>query len=647
ISAMEVTAGKFGPEKLLIIFLYAGLLLPGVQCLLYPRESESREMKDLNGMWDFRIDSSASRREGLDRKWFSSKLSHTGPVMSMPVPSSYNDITVDKSIRDFVGWAWYDREFFVSADWQNKRIMMRFDSAHYFSMVWINGQELVSHNGGHLPFEAEVNKLVNFNEVNYVTIAINNTLTPTTLPPGTIQYKTDTKRYPPGYFVQNLQMDFFNYAGIHRSVRLYTTPKSYLSDVTITTNFSGTEGLVNYALKVNGTQSPSATYRVVVIDKAGKEYGPAVKPSDIIHIQNVHLWWPYTMNSEDPAYMYTLKITVTTADGTDVYRQPFGVRTVKTTNSTFLINNKAFYCHGAAKHEDSDIRGKGLDFPLIARDFVMMKWLGINCFRTSHYPYAEEILDQADQQGIVVIDESPGVGIKFPDNMGNISVAHHMEVMGEMYARDKNRPAVVMWSVANEPASSLPEADHYFKSVIGHIRQLDPTRPVTFVSGGGGWNTDRAAQYVDVLCINHYYGWYSDTGVTGVIQRQLTEDLTNWNKRFNKPVIITEYGADTIAGLHRVPSFIFTEEYQVDFMREYHAVFDKLRTQFFVGEMVWNFADFMTIEQITRVVGNKKGLLNRQREPKMAAHFIRDRYLSLANGLDPASCNKNGWKWLP
>merc|ERR1719483_754652 len=121
-------------------------------------------------------------------------------------------------------------------------------------------------------------------------------------------------------------------------------------------------------------------------------------------------------------YQYTLEVKV----NGDVYRQPFGIRTVKITPNDILINSKPFYCHGVAKHEDSDLRGKGLDYTLIVKDFNMLRWLGVNCIRTSHYPYAEEILEMCDRQGIAVINESPGVGIH-EGNFGPVSLAHHIE----------------------------------------------------------------------------------------------------------------------------------------------------------------------------------------------------------------------------
>ncbi|CAC5379998.1 uidA [Mytilus coruscus] len=165
------------------------------------------------------------------------------------------------------------------------------------------------------------------------------------------------------------------------------------------------------------------------------------------------------------AYMYVLKVTVkdSTSASTDIYRQPFGFRTVNKTNTQLLINNKPFYCHGVAKHEDYDLRGKGLDMVSVAKDFNILKWLGVNCFRTSHYPYAEEIMDQADQQGIVVIDESPAIGLLHANNYGNQTLTLHLQAMRELVSRDKNRPAVLAWSLANEPNSRFEMSGPYFQ----------------------------------------------------------------------------------------------------------------------------------------------------------------------------------------
>ncbi|XP_073257738.1 beta-glucuronidase-like [Porites lutea] len=607
--------------------------LPG---MLFPRDSESRQVKDLSGFWNFRADMSANRNAGFEQQWYAKPLWETGEVIHMPVPSSYNDITQERNLRDFIGWVWYDKEVFAPKAWKSDliRVVLRFESAHYNTVVWLNGKEVMTHSGGHLPFEADVTSLLSYDKVNRITAAVNNTLTPSTLPPGTIKYLTGD-RYPPGYFVQEFTFDFFNYAGIHRPVKLYTTPAVYLSDITITTSHSNEEGVVNFHSMVSSSAGPvNVSMKYEIIDKAGTMVASAEGPDMFdgkLMVKNPELWWPVGM-SDQPAYLYSLKVTTQSVSpaSEDVYRLPVGIRTVEVKGTKFLINNEPFYFKGFGKHEDADIRGKGMDYAIIAKDFNLIKWLGANCFRTSHYPYADEIMDMADQQGIVVIDESPGVGIN-RENLMNATLHHHLDVMAELVRRDKNRPSVVMWSVANEPASYSSKATSYFQSVIEFTRILDATRPVTFVTSASA-ATDKAVQFVDVILCNRYYAWYQDCGQTQLISLQLEGELRNWFDKFHKPVIQSEYGADTVAGLHTDPPFVFTEDYQVETIQQYFPVFDKLRKEFFVGELIWNFADFMTKQQITRVVGNKKGILTRQRQPKAAARVLRQRYLNISMG---------------
>ncbi|KAM4546861.1 beta-glucuronidase [Fundulus diaphanus] len=603
--------------------------------MLFPRESSSREVKALNGLWAFRADRSPSRNQGFARAWYKSRLAETGPVIDMPVPASYNDITQDPTLRDFIGWVWYEREVTVPVRWitDGQRVVLRVGSAHYYSVVWVNGVKVTEHEGGHLPFEAEIGTLLREDPTMpcRITIAVNNTLTLQTLPPGTIQYMNDRTRYPDGFFVQNINFDFFNYAGIHRPVLLYTTPKAYVDDITVVTDFLDNTGLVKYNVSVQGASS--ATVKVTLMDKGGHCVASSTEPSGVLRVVDVSLWWPYLMH-ESPGYLYSLEVRLMAADESstyeDVYDLPVGIRTVNVTSTQFLINNKPFYFHGVNKHEDADIRGKGLDWPLVVKDFNLIKWLGANSFRTSHYPYAEEILQMCDRHGIVVIDESPGVGIKDIRSFGNASLTHHQAVMDELVRRDKNHPSVVMWSVANEPASEMNPAEYYFKTLITHTKALDPTRPVTYVTCSN-YARDKGAPFVDVICINSYFSWYHDQGHLEVIPLQLNTQFEDWYGKYKKPIIQSEYGADAVAGLHNDPPVMFTEEYQKEVLQNYHSVFDQKRKKYVIGELIWNFADFMTTQGILRVVGNKKGIFTRQRQPKAAAFILKERYWRLAN----------------
>ncbi|XP_026037878.1 beta-glucuronidase [Astatotilapia calliptera] len=628
--------GSFSVLRVLWLLSVFGTVLPLDGGMLFPQESSFREVKELNGLWDFRADGSPNRNEGFEKAWYKRRLTETGPVIEMPVPASYNDITQDPTLRDFIGWVWYEREVFVPARWisdEGTRVVLRVGSAHYYSIVWVNGEKVTEHEGGHLPFEAEISSLIRKEPTKpcRITIAVNNTLTLETLPPGTIQYMNDSSRYPDGFFVQNIDFDFFNYAGIHRSVLLYTTPKVHVDDISVETNFMDNTGLVRYKVSVQG--GFNNTLNITLMDKDGHFVASSTGSSGGLKVVDVKLWWPYLMH-ENPGYLYSMKVHLIAVSETstyeDEYTLPVGIRTINVTNTQFLINNKPFYFHGVNKHEDSDIRGRGFDWPLIVKDFNLMKWLGVNSFRTSHYPYAEEILQMCDRHGIVVIDECPGVGIKDIRSFRNASLSHHLVVMDELVRRDKNHPSVVMWSVANEPASEMPPAEFYFKTLIEHTKALDQTRPVTYVTIAAA-DMDKGGPYVDVVCANSYFAWYFDQGRLDIIPLQLSTHFENWYRKYQRPIIQSEYGADAVPGLHMDPPMMFTEEYQNALLQSYHDVFDQKRNQYFVGELIWNFADFMTSQGIYRVVGNKKGIFTRQRQPKAAAFLLRKRYWRLAN----------------
>lgn len=612
--------------------------LPG---LLYPRESPARDRQELNGVWNFRTSPVDDPDAGFRDEWFLQPLDQSGPVISMPVPSSFNDITQEASIRDFVGWVWYEREFFVSNLWnQSRRHVLYFGSADYEAIVWLNGVNVVNHSIGHLPFEAEVSGVLKYGLLNRLTVALSNRLTEDTVPQGFTKFFNDSERYPPGYFEVSYNFDFMNYGGLHRPVLLYTTPMTYIEDVTLITQIeNGTTGIVQYEVSYasGAAEDCSATSPICYVDVYDKNrvlVGQSKGLNGTITIPDAHLWWPYLMDPL-PGYLYMAMIRLKTPTSEDVYLQPFGIRTVRWTNSTFLINEKPFYFRGFGRHEDSDIRGKGLDMATVLKDFNLIRWVGANSFRTSHYPYADEIMNRADVEGIVIIDESPACTI---DLFGDVLQANHRRAMAEMIRRDKNHPSVVMWSLANEPRSADNRSEEYFRKVSAYTRSVDPSgRPLT-IAIAAPVDTDLSAQYLDVVSVNRYYGWYENTGHLELIQRQMDTEYTAWNAKHDKPILTTEYGADSVVGIHTDPPFVFTEDYQAALLYENFRAFDKLGEKgFFIGEMVWNFADFMTPQLPTRVTGNRKGIFTRQRQPKMAAYFIRSRYWSLAVKLDNMS----------
>jgi beta-glucuronidase len=335
----------------------------------------------------------------------------------------------------------------------------------------------------------------------------------------------------------------------------------------------------------------------------------------------------------------------------DSYPVAVGVRTVEVRGHEFLINGEPFYFTGFGKHEDTAVRGKGHDDAYLVHDFQLMEWSGANSFRTSHYPYAEEVLDFADRHGIVVVDETAAVGLNmgvvggmtgtppFPtfseQYAGAATQAAHAEHLRALIMRDKNHASVVMWCIANEPASNEEGALEYFTPLVELARELDPTRPLTYAMVMfATFKNDRIIELFDVVSLNRYYGWYIATGDLATAETYLHGDIQGWIDRTGKPIMMTEYGADTQPGVHSVWDQAWTEEYQVDYLAMNHRVFDRFPQ--FIGEQVWNFADFATSNGIHRVEGNKKGVFTRDRKPKAAAWALRARWRGL-DGRKPGS----------
>ncbi len=579
--------------------------------MLFPVENEIRQVKYLNGVWKFRKE--GRMRQGFDEKWYDRPLTDW---MEMPVPASYNDITTDKSLRDHVGWVWYEREFAIPRDWKNKRMVLRFGSVTHHAVVYINGKEVATHKGGFLPFEVELNTYVDAG-TNRLTVAVSNMLDFTCLPYGVLE-DADPAYFPAGEKRQKYQFDFFNYSGIHRPVRIYTTPDTYIKDITVKTDICGADGIVDYSVVLEGGAD---NCDIALIDEDGVTVARAQGTEGRLHVPNAKLW------EVRAAYLYQLDICT----GEDHYTLPIGIRTVKTTKTQLLINDKPVYLKGFGKHEDSDIKGKGLDEAVNARDFELLKWIGANSFRTSHYPYSEELMQMADRQGFLVIDEVPAVGMNFwqktpvfeEGHADHKTLAHHKDMLSALYERDKNHPCVIMWSVSNEAQTQDPNALAYFTEAVAHMRALDDTRPLINVTDNVS-ERDTVGHLFDVVGLNRYYSWYFDLANLESIYPRLTREFRAWHDKIGKPIMMTEYGADTIAGNHKLPETIFSEEYQVEYYKENHRALDDC--EFVIGEHPWAYADFMTSEGLKRFDGNKKGIFTRQRQPKSAAFVLRERW---------------------
>ncbi|KAF3804368.1 Beta-glucuronidase [Colletotrichum gloeosporioides] len=598
--------------------------------MLKPQANSTRELVSLDGIWNFAIADSVDIE--TDAPWAKTIPS----TLQVPVPASYNDIFVDEKIRSHVGWVYYQRQVTVPRSWAAQRYLLRFDAATHHGRVYVDEKLVADHPGGYTPFEADITDVVKPGQKFRLTVAVSNELTWETIPPGRIETLANGKRK------QHYQHDFFNYAGLARSVYLYSVPQNRIQDITVVTEIGdNSQGVVNFEIETTHPVTNDVV-EILVFDEQGSLVASANTSKGRIEIESAHLWQP------GAAYLYQLHARILSVPGSadvlDTYELSFGIRTIKVEGNRFLINGNPFYFTGFGKHEDSPIRGKGFDPAYMIHDFNLMSWMGANSFRTSHYPYAEEVLDYADRHGIVVINETAAVGLNLgiiagmfglkppptfcPEACSDKTQAAHEQALRELVARDKNHPSVVMWTVTNEPASAEPGAREYLEPLVSLTRKLDPTRPVCFANMGfATFEKDRVTDLFDVICLNRYYGWYSQTGDLEAAEKVLEDDLLGWQGKYGKPIIMTEYGAEALSGLHSVTDLPWSEEYQARFLEMFHRVFDRVDSV--VGEHVWNFADFHTTSGIHRVDGNKKGVFTRDRKPKSSVHVLKKRWTEM------------------
>lgn len=577
--------------------------------MLYPQSNPFRQSVDLSGFWDLCFDSE-NNGEAQGRPL---GFNDGRPAA---VPASWNEQFEDN--RDCMGPAWYQTHFDLPFGWDLslQRAWLRFNSVNYLAEVWLNGECIGAHEGGHLPFEFDVTNALR-KEDNLLVVRVDGLLAPDRVPPGNVP--TDSRDIFANY-VQNLPQaafDFFPYCGIHRPVLLYTTAQGALTDLTVVTEIEGEMGRVRVSMERAGEGMVGARLAL-------KGHGADIRAETNLKtattveldVPNAALWAPGS------PCLYDLTVELT-RDGAvyDRYSLPVGIRTIKVVGDALLLNGQPVYLKGFGRHEDFAVVGRGLLPAAIIKDYAIMDWVGSNSFRTTHYPYSEQMMDMADRLGFLVIDEIPAVGLFFAEEGLERRLDLCRQYLRELVGRDKNHPSVILWSLANEPHSNRPAAKAFFRDLYDLTRSLDATRPATVISYVG--MREEAFEFCDVLGLNRYYGWYSESGRIEAGCAKLSEELDALYERYHKPLILTEFGADTVAGHHATQPEMFSEEFQAEMLEAYIRV---LRSKpYVVGEHVWNLCDFKTSQSAVRVNGmNLKGVFTRDRRPKLAAYRLRE-----------------------
>jgi len=511
----------------------------------------------------------------------------------LDVPGDWN--TQRESLFLYEGTIWYRKTF----DYPSKagtRLFLYFGAANYEAIVYLNGEKLGSHTGGYTPFAFEITGKTR-QKGNSVVV------------------KVDDKRHREA--VPTVNTDWWNYGGLTRGVSLVEVPETFVEDYMVQLKKGSTDTIAGW-VKLNG---PRTRQQVAIrIPEAGVSVTVAADANGYAALSvpaKLTLWSP-----ENPK-LYE----VTIASDTDSVCDRIGFRTIETRGTDILLNGKSVFLRGVSIHEEAPFRTGRAYSPEDARTLLgWAKEMGCNFVRLAHYPHNENMVREADRLGLMVWSETPVYWTILWENPETFANASNQ--LAESIARDKNRASIVLWSVANEtPVGEARTA--FLKKLAAQVRALDPTRLVTAAllhhndGGAAEGNTDLLddplGADLDVLGCNEYLGWYD-----GLPDKA---DHIDYKTIYTKPLIMSEFGADALYGLHGDPLTRWTEEYQENVYR--HQVGMLNRIPFLRGTSPWVLMDFRSPRRTLPDIQdffNRKGLVSVRGGKKKAFYVMQEFY---------------------
>jgi beta-glucuronidase len=511
------------------------------------------------------------------------------------VPGDWN--TQRPELLFYEGSIWYKKDFDYSRK-PGRRLFVWFGAANYRAMVFLNGTNLGEHVGGFTPFQFEITGLVR-DKGNFLIV------------------KVDNQRQRTG--VPTLMTDWWNYGGLTRAVKLVDVPDTFVEDYFVQLK-KGSQSRIAASVRLNG---PRKQQRLTIrIPEAGVSKTVMSDPNGDARLDldaRLTLW--------SPEHPKLYEVTIETE--TDRVTERIGFRSIEVSGKTILLNGEPLHLRGVSIHAEAPIHSGRLFSEADAT--TLLQWakdLDCNFIRLPHYPHDEVMSRMADQMGLLVWSEIPvywTIAWENPDTLRNAR-----QQLLDMISRDKNRSSVILWSVANETPASEPRL-RFLGALAETAHQADPTRLVTAalethrIDPHTIMVDDPLGQYLDVVSCNEYIGWYD-----GPPERI---DQTEWKIAYNKPFLISEFGADAQAGRHGDSGTVWTEEFQADIYRRQIAMFQRIPS--LSGTIAWVLVDFRSPRRPLSGIQdffNRKGLYSDRGERKAAFYVFRDYYRSLAAG---------------
>jgi len=587
--------------KIILVFFHLfPFLLFGQSAMIH---IEGRQRTSLNGLWDVIIDpfdagSGDWAAYYKDRK----PLANTDFVESsfegglqLYVPGDFNSQLPE--LNYYESSIWYKRTFKIQTT-DNNRFFIHFAAVNYKAEVYLNGLKIGEHEGGFTPFQFEITDHLRKGE-------------------NSIIVKANNQRIKDG--IPGLGFDWFNYGGITRDVDLVQTPKTYIRD---------------YFIQLSQQDE-------TIIDGYVSLDGPSKEQDIEINIPELHVNFKTRTDKEGKAILrFPLrKKTLWTPENpklyevhvsaeTDHLKEQIGFRTIKVAGTNILLNGKSIFLKGINIHEEVPQRRSRA---YSESDYKMLldwaKELGCNYVRLVHYPHHEKMVKMAEKMGLMVWEELPIYqGIDFTDPR----MKNKMNFMlKEMVARDKNRAAVIIWSLSNETYSSAAR-DSSLTALYHLTKSFDNTRLVTSAfnnmhfKGNKAYIEDKVNGVMDIMAINQYLGWYKTWPET--------DQEIEWISKFNKPLIFSEFGGEAVFGNNKAPkrASSWSEDYLLDIYKRQFNMFKNIA--FLRGVTPWLLVDFRSpgrAHPIYQKGWNRKGLLSERGEKKKAWYLVAEYFKNM------------------
>jgi len=562
-----------------------------------------RQSMSLNGKWNYIVDPFDNgyydyRLRPMTRGGFFENKKPSSPQElveynfdtspQMDIPSDWN--TQDEQLFFYEGSIWFKRSFTYHKE-PGQRSILYFGAVNYLAMVWVNGEKVGEHVGGFTPFNFDVTDALKEGE-NFVVVRVNN------------QRHQDN--------VPTLNFDWWNYGGITRDVLLVQVPETYVEDYYLQLakgDATRIEGWVKLNNPVAGQQVTLDIPELMITQKAVTDAQGRV----VFDIKaKPQLWSP-----ENPKRYL---VVVNAAD--ERIEDEIGFRTIETRGKEILLNGQPIFLRGVSIHEEAPFRqGRAWTTEDAHTLLTWAKELGCNYVRLAHYPHNERAVREAERMGIMVWSEIPVYWTISWENQATYDNAQRQ--LTDMITRDKNRCAVIIWSIANETPHS-DARDKFLSSLSKHARTLDNVRlismamEVTSAQNYVNRLQDNMNEFVDVVSFNEYIGWYRD--VNDALKM-------TWEIPYNKPVIISEFGGGALAGYHGSEQQRFTEEFQENVYKNNLIMFDKIDG--LAGTSPWILMDFRSPRRQLNGIQdffNRKGLVSSWGEKKKAFYVMQEWY---------------------